>query len=85
MAGILFCTPECSANQVKSFCIASWQYFSKRTTRCRAAHYSPECALDTAVNTLHTRFLDQIQCAMHSKNLHYSNVCIASDKNEVEA
>ena len=29
MAVILFCMPECSANQVKSFSIALWQYFSK--------------------------------------------------------
>ena len=27
---ILFCTLECSASQLKSFSIASWQYFSKR-------------------------------------------------------
>ena len=30
------------------------------------AHYSPECASDTAVNSVHTRYLHQIQCAMHS-------------------
>ena len=43
-------------------------------TRCRAAHHSAECALDTAVNTVHTRYVHQIQCAMHSKNLHYSSI-----------
>ena len=32
------------------------------------AHYSPECALDTAVNTVHTGYLQRIQCAMHSKH-----------------
>ena len=31
MAAILFCTPECNTNQVKSFSIASWQQFLKRT------------------------------------------------------
>ena len=31
MAVIIFCMPECSANQVKSFSIALWQYFSKQT------------------------------------------------------
>ena len=29
-------------------------------------HYSPECASDTAVNTVHTRYLHQIQYGMHS-------------------
>ena len=40
-------------------------------TRCRAAHHSAECALDTAANAMHTRYIQQIQCAMPSKNLHY--------------
>ena len=54
-------------------------------TRCRAAHHSPECALDTAVNTVHTRFYTKYSVQCTQKKLHYSNVCIASDKNEVEA
>ena len=45
-------------------------------TRHIGLHTIQPCALDTAVNIVHNRYLHQIQCAMHSKNC--SSTCTSN-------